>query len=104
LDPGILILDIVADLDSGSGIRYLVLVYSLDTGSGIRFGMNFFWFPNHGSRILDPKGMFLGEIFLQIIVILIFKKLTLLLKPKGVRKKLVLCFMPLCMYSRFWDP
>jgi hypothetical protein len=48
------------DPDPGYDIRDLVLFYPLDPGSG--FGLNIFWIP-------DPRGMFLGEIFLRILVI-----------------------------------
>jgi hypothetical protein len=55
----------VADPDPGSEIRDSVLFYP--SGSGIRIRDEFF--PDPGSRIPDPRGMFFGEIFLRILVL-----------------------------------
>jgi hypothetical protein len=48
----------VADPDPGSEIRDPMLFYPLDPGGIFS-----------GSRILDPRGMFFGEIFLRILVL-----------------------------------
>jgi hypothetical protein len=53
----------VADPDPGSGAF-------LPPGSGIRIRDEFF--PDPGSRIPDPRGMFFGDIFLRILLSLIF--------------------------------
>jgi hypothetical protein len=50
----------VADSDTRSEIQDPVLFYHLDPGSGS--GINFF-------RIPDPRGMFICEIFLRILVL-----------------------------------
>jgi hypothetical protein len=57
--------------------------------------MNFFWLP-------DPEGMFFGEIFLRIFVLLFFLLITL--DPETIRNKKKVGFIFHPSFYVQWDP
>jgi hypothetical protein len=78
--------------DQGSGAF-------LPPGSGNRIRDEFF-------RILDPEGMFFGEVFLRILVLLFFLLIKHVPENTRSKKRLVLFCIPLFMHStgRIRDP